>query len=51
MNNMDLNKLSEKAKTDDNARFRLGEILHQAELDGKRVVWDRKNKLIFIRED
>lgn len=50
MNNIELNKLVEKAKTDDRARWRLGEILFEAEQSGKRVVLDKRNKLIFIRE-
>lgn len=50
MNNIDLNKLAEKAKTDDRARWRLGEILFEAEQAGKRVVLDRQNEIIIIRE-
>ena len=50
MNNLDLNKLAEKARTDDNARWRLGELLHRAELEGKQVVTDKKNRLILIKE-
>ncbi len=48
MNNYYLDKLVKRAKHDMSARWRLGEILAEADAAGKKIVMDAKNKTINI---
>lgn len=50
VSNIYLNDLSRRAKKDDFARWRLGELLHEAEMEGMQVIIDKKNKLIEVKE-
>lgn len=50
VSNLYLNDLSRRAKKDDFARWRLGELLHEAEMEGMIVITDKKNKLIEVKE-
>lgn len=50
VSNIYLNDLSRRAKKDDFARWRLGELLHEAQMEGYDVVIDKKNRLIEVKE-
>ena len=50
VSNYYLNILAKKAKTDLNARWRLGELLHEATKEGFEVVQDKNSGLIELKK-
>lgn len=50
VSNIYINQLVKRAHTDEYARWRLGEILHEAEMEGYEVRVDKVNKLISVKE-
>ena len=50
VSNYYINILVKKAKTDMNARWRLGELLHQATQEGCEVIQDKTTGIIQIKE-
>ncbi|MBQ7776413.1 MAG: hypothetical protein IJ379_10895 [Lachnospiraceae bacterium] len=51
MNNYYINKLAAQAKKDMTARWRLGELLAEADAAGKKIVIDKNTCLITIKEN
>ena len=49
VSNYYINLLASKAKKDMNARWRLGELLHEAIKNGHEVIQDRETGIIEIK--
>ena len=49
VSNYYINILAKKAKNDMNARWRLGELLHEAVTNGHEVIQDKETGLIEIK--
>lgn len=50
ISNYYLNKLAEKAKTNNYARWRLGELLHEATEKGYTVIQDKNTGVIELKK-
>ena len=50
VSNYYINLLANKAKKDLNARWKLGELLHQAAMEGCEIIQDKKTGNIEIRK-